>query len=93
MKTSDDFISFSYQTIAYFNQDFIVSSMGNPPLNLIPTTLAICSYNLEEVENCGNHVLVSGEIVETDLEIIKDGGIVVFGQFSRLSVIFIWLPF
>ena len=24
-------------------------------------TLAICSYNSEEVENCGNHVLVSGE--------------------------------
>ena len=39
-------------------------------LALIPTTLAICSYNLEEVENCGNHVLVSGE---THLEIIKDG--------------------
>ena len=32
------------------------------------------------------------KIVETHLEIIKDGGIVV-GQFSRLSVIFIWLPF
>ena len=28
---------------------------------LIPTTLVIFSYNLEEVENSGNHVLVSGE--------------------------------
>ena len=25
------------------------------------TTLAICPYTLEEVKNCGNHVLVSGE--------------------------------
>ena len=37
------------------------------------------------------------KILETHLEIIKDrgipGDIVVFGQFSRLSVIFIWLPF
>ena len=28
---------------------------------LKPTTLAICSYNLEELENCGNHVLVYAE--------------------------------
>ena len=28
---------------------------------LIPTAQAICSYNLEEVENCGNHILVSAE--------------------------------
>ena len=33
------------------------------------------------------------KVVETPLEIIKDGGIVAFGQLSRLSVIFIWLPF
>ena len=32
------------------------------------------------------------KIVETHLEIIKDGGIV-FGQFPRLSVVFTWLPF
>ena len=32
------------------------------------------------------------KIVETHLEIIKDRGID-FGQFSRLFVIFIWLPF
>ena len=31
MKTSDDFISFSYQTITYINRDFMVSSMGKWP--------------------------------------------------------------
>ena len=59
---------------------------------LIPTTLAICSYNLEEVENCGNHVLIPRENRRNPLEIIKDGGIV-FYQLSRLSVIFIRLSF
>ena len=55
---------------------------------LIPITLAICSYNLKEVENCGNHVLVSGENRRIPPGNHKRG-IVVFGQFSRLSVIFI----
>ena len=41
--------------------------MGKCPFNpatirtLIPTTLAISSYNLEEVEKCANHVFVTGE--------------------------------
>ena len=66
MKTSDDFISFSYQTITQFNQDFIGSRMGKCPfkpgsIQGLLNLLAICSYNLEEVENCGSHVLVSSE--------------------------------
>ena len=60
---------------------------------LISTTKAICSYNLEEVKNVVTMSWYLVKIVETHLEIIKDGGIVVFGQLSRLSVIFICLPF
>ena len=66
----------------------------NAPLSLealsdySSSTLAICSYDLEEVEQCGNNVLVSGEnLSQKPIWKSLKGGIVVFGQFSRFSVI------